>query len=160
MATLVQPHKGIRGRPKPGVYDQERRGGLPIIKKLKPKVKDYAKILSNPQALTHINNKLIELGELEKAYDIITKKGFYFLEKASEEQYDFLEAFKILPLPPDLLANNGMLDPKSFQERFRSMRKGELEEWRRQFVRYLLENPNAGFFFIFSLERIKPDSNS
>jgi hypothetical protein len=48
-----------------------------------------------------------------------------------------------------------MLDPKSFQERINAISEEELEEWRKQFVRYLLENPSAGIFFIFSLEDVK-----
>jgi hypothetical protein len=120
-----------------------------------PKVEGYKKVLSNPRALALINNKLIRYGELEKAYNIITKQAFYFLKKGGEKEHDFLHAFKILPLPTDLLANNGMLDPKSFQERINAISEEELEEWRKQFVRYLLENPSAGIFFIFSLEDVK-----
>jgi hypothetical protein len=130
--------------------------GPPVIKKLKPKVEDYRKILSNPKALAIINNKLIKYGKLEKAYNIIAKKAFYFLKEGGKNEYDFLQVFKVL-LPTDLSINNTMLDVKSFQEGFNAISEEDLGEYRKQFVQYLLENPSAGIFFIFNLAKFEPD---
>jgi hypothetical protein len=72
-----------------------------------------------------------------------------------ERKYNFLEAFKVLRT--DLITNDTMLDPKLFHERINSISEEELEENRKQFVRYLLEDPSAGIFFIFSLANFERD---
>ena len=113
-------------------------------------VEEYKKILSNPQALDLINNNLIKYGKLEKAYNLIVDNAFSLFKRGDEQTYNFLHTFKVSFPNVD---TNAMPNPKLFQEAINSMGEHELEELRKQGVRFLLENPSTGVFFIFSLSK-------
>jgi hypothetical protein len=146
-----QSPKSTPRKLKSGMYQEERPEGPPVIKKLTATAEDYKKILSNPEALDLINNNLIKYGKLEKAYNLIMNNALSLFKKGDEQTYNFLHTFKVSF--PDV-DTNAMPDPKLFQEAINSIGEQELEELRKQGVRFLLENPSTGVFFIFSLSKM------
>jgi hypothetical protein len=151
----LSPKSTVGRKPKVRMYQEEGPEGPPVVKKLTDTVEDYKKILSNPQALHFINNKLIKYAKLEEAYNLIVDNAFSFFKKGNEDAYKFLDAFKVLFHNDTnaIMDTNTMPDRKLFREAINSRTEQELEELKEQFVRHLMENPSNSVFFIFSLAK-------
>lgn len=145
--------KSISRKPKAG---EGRRVGYPIIYKLEGTIEDYKKILSNPQAVSLIHERLLKHGILREAYDLFSKNVFYVFKKGDKKLYDFLKMFS--ELFPNI-DRNTIPDSDLFQQAINLAGEEELEELRKVMVRYLLENPYASIFFIFSLSKFKGNNN-
>lgn len=142
--------KSVSRKPKAG---KARRAGRPVVYVLKGTVEDYKNILSNPQAFALIYERLLEIGILEKFYELLTKNAFYMFKRTDEKFYEFLLMFK--PLIPIIDISNSP-DPELFRKAIKKARQKKLEEYRRNSVRYLLQNPiNMKYvFFMFSLANL------
>jgi hypothetical protein len=130
---------------------KDRHEGYPIVYKLTSTVQDYKRILSNPQSVRKINNRLRRYGILEEVYDLILRQAFYFLKTGDERMYDFLQTFKAIL--PNLDANM-VPDPKTFKEQINATEGKELEKLRKELVQHLLENPSSCVLVIFSLTKL------
>ena len=75
--------KSISKKPNVGKA-KARREGYPIVYILIGTVQEYEKILSNPQCIDVINNRLRKHGILEKAYDLISKHAFYIFKTGDD----------------------------------------------------------------------------
>jgi hypothetical protein len=146
--------KSVPRKPKVG---KARREGRPVVYVLKGTVKDYKNILSNPQAFALIYERLLENGILEKLYELLTKNAFYMFKRTDRQFYDFLLMFS--PLIPNIDISN-LPDPKPFKKTIKKARQEELEEYRRNIVHYLLQNPTSVkyVFFMFSLANLADKS--
>jgi hypothetical protein len=140
--------KSIERKPKVG---KARREGLPIVYKLTGSILEYKKILSNPQCVLIINNRLRKYGILEKAYDLITNQAFYFFKIGDEREYDFLQIFKTMfpQLDPNVVP-----DSKAFREQNNALGQKELEKYRKELVQHLLKTPSHSILLIFSLTKL------
>ena len=148
--------KSIPRKPKVG---KARRVGRPVVYVLKGTVGDYKNILSNPQAFTLIYERLLENGILKKFYELLTKNAFHILKRADKKFYDFVLIFKSLVSNVNI---SNLPDPKIFEKAIKEVRRDELEEHRRNFVLYLLQNPFSVkyVFFIFSLAGLANKNNT
>jgi hypothetical protein len=144
--------KSIPRKPKVETYEKEKLVGPPVVKKLTSKPEEYVKIISNPQALDIINKRLIKYGKIEKAYNLIFKNAITFLQEGDEKTYDFLQGFKALY--PNI-GGGEILDPTQFKQNINHITEQELESLGKQFVRYVLDNPNGTLFFLFSLAKFE-----
>ena len=140
--------KSLERKPKVG---RARRQGYPIVYELTGTVQEYKKILSNPQCVYVINNRLQKYGILEAAYDLISKHAFYIFKTGDEKMYDFLQTFKVM-FPK--LDPNAVPDSKAFKEQINAFGKKELEKLRKELVQHLLKTPNSSVILIFSLTKL------
>jgi hypothetical protein len=140
--------QSIERKPKAG---KARREGYPIVYKLTGSVKAYREILSNPQCIGIINNRLRKYGILEKTYDLISKQAFYVFKTGDEKMYDFLQTFKAMfpKLDPNVMPNS-----KVFREQINALGEKELEKLRKELVQHLLETPSSSVLLIFSLTKL------
>ena len=140
--------KSVERKPKVG---KARREGYPVVYQLTGTVQEYKKILSNPQCVHVINNRLQKYGILEKAYDLISKYAFYIFKKGDEKMYDFLQTFKVLfpKLDPNVVP-----DSKVFREQINALGEKELEKLRKELVQHLLKTPSSSVILIFSLTKL------
>ncbi len=144
----LKSSKSVPRRPKLG---KARREGYPIIYKLKGTVKEYRKILSNPQSVCLINKRPQKYGILEKAYDMISKNAFYVFKKGDEKIYDFLHTHKVL-FPN--LDQNAIPNSKSIGKQFNTAGKKDLEKLRKALIQHLMDTPISSVFLIFSLSKL------
>jgi hypothetical protein len=140
-----QSPKNIRRKPK---AVEGRRQGFHIVRKVTSTVEDYERILSNPDAVSLINKKLLEYGKLREVFELFSRDAFDLLGKADTEFYNSLPMFGE-PFPE--IKPDAIPDPQLFQEAYRSAGQDELEDHRKEFVDHLLKNPLSGLFFIFRL---------
>jgi hypothetical protein len=144
--------KSIPRKPKAG---KSRREGRPVVYLLKATVEDYKNILSNPQTFALIYNRLLENGILEDLYELITKNAFYMFKKTDRKFYDFLLIFRSL-VPNMNITNLPQNFPKLFEKAIKDAGQEELEEYRKDFVQYLLQNPMnvKNVFLMFGLANL------
>ena len=144
--------KSIRRKPKDG---EARRQGHHIVRKVTSTVEDYERILSNPNAVSLINKNLLEYGKLREVCELLSKDAFDVFKKADTEFYNLLTRFgELFPeINTDAIPN-----PQQFQEAIKPVGQDELEQMRKEFVSYLIENPLGGLFFIFSLAELENGS--
>jgi hypothetical protein len=147
-----QSSKSIKRKPKAG---EAKRQGYPIVRKVTKTLKEYERILSNPNAVNLINTDLIKHGRLKKVYELLFSDVLNIFKKAGPEFYDFLPIFgEIFPeVKTDTTPN-----PQLFQDAIKSVGQDELEQMKKEFVNHLLENPLSGIFFIFSLAGLENNS--
>ena len=85
--------KSISRKPNVGKA-KARHEGYPIVYKLTGTIQKYKEILSNPQCVAIINNRLQKYCKLEKTYDLITKQAFYAFKKGDEKCTIFWKLLK------------------------------------------------------------------
>jgi hypothetical protein len=144
--------KSIRRKPKAG---EARRHGYPIIHSVTNTIKDYERVLSNPNAVSLINSKLLKYGKLREVYELLFKDAIDTFKKAGPEFYNFLLIFgEIFPE----IKTDTVYNPQQFQDAINSVGQDKLEYIKKEFVNRLLENPLSGIFFIFSLAGLENNS--
>jgi hypothetical protein len=143
--------KSPKSYPRGSKGGEGRRAGYPKAYGSESTIEDYAKILSNPEALNLINERLVKHRALKKYYDVLTESAFELFKNMDQRLFDFLQMFKVLVpnLDPATIP-----DPKLAKEAINSVGKEELEQRRKEVVQRLLENPSANVFFIFSLTHL------
>jgi|SRR5918996_2465471 hypothetical protein len=150
----MESPKSIPRKPGKG-KGKVRREGRPVVYVLKDTVEDYKNILSDPQAFAVIHERLLRSGILEKLYELITKNAMYTFKRADKKLYNFLEIFS--SIVPNMDTSNL---PRDSPKLFKKAIKEELEEHKKSFVFYLLENPTLAkyVFFMFSLASLEDKS--
>jgi hypothetical protein len=142
--------KSIPRKPKVG---KARREGRPVVYVLKSTVQDYKNTLSNPQAFAVIHKRLLRSGILEKLYELMTKNAFHIFKRTDKKFYNFLLIFS--SMVPNMDISNWR-DPELFEKAIKEVEQEELEQHRKDFVHYLLQNPInvKNVFFMFSLANL------
>ena len=144
--------KSIKRKPKVG---EAKHQGYPIVRKVTGTIKEYERILSNPNAVNRINKNLSNYGILKKVYTLLSNDVFNMLEKADPKFYHFFPIFsEIFPeIKTDTIPN-----PQLLQNAIKSAGQDELKCMKKEFVDHLLENPLSSIFFIFSLAGLENNS--
>jgi hypothetical protein len=124
-----------------------------VVYVLKATVEDYKNILSNPQAFALIYDRLLKNGILENLYELLTKNAFHMFKKTDKKFYDFLPIFKSL-VPNMDISSVPRDSAELFEKAIKEAGDEELEERRKDFVHWLLQNPinvkNVFFYVWFS----------
>lgn len=133
-------------KPKVGL---KRRGGYLVIRKTSRSIEDYKRIIGNPNTLMIINQKLAKYNNLLRPfYELLIDDVLEAIKKGDENANAFLTAC-ITSTFPDL--DRDKIDLESFKTALADRANKDLEEDKKAFERYLLQNPNSHFFFILSL---------
>lgn len=146
-AIKMKSPKSIPRKPKVG---KARREGRPVAYVLRSTVQDYKNTLSNPQTFAIIHERLLRSYILEKLYELIVKNAFHTFKRTDKSIYDFLLIFR--SMVPDMDISN-LPHPEQSEKAFKETGQEELEENKKAFVHYLLQNPILVkyVFFMFSL---------
>ena len=140
-----QSPKSIPRKQKTG---EPRREGYHSIYTISNKVKDYKKILSNPQAVEHINKTLKESGVLEKAYYNLFMNSYHAIKKGNER----MDKLFTQSIPTSV--GSETISPSNwniFREQLLSLNTTQLEEKAKESTDRLLENPYSPLFLVLSL---------
>lgn len=133
-------------KPKAGL---EKREGYLVIRKTSRSVEDYKQIIGNLDTLNIINQKLAKYNDLLRTfYDLLADDVLEAIKQGDQNANAFLTAC-ITSTFPDLDRNK--INLESFKKALENRAPEDLEEDKKAFVAYLLQNPNPHFFFILSL---------
>jgi hypothetical protein len=133
-------------KPKAGL---KKRGGYLVLRKTSRSVEDYKRIIENLDTLMIINQKLAKYNDLLRTfYELLADDVLEAIKQGDQNANAFLTAC-ITSTFPDLDRNK--INLKSFKKALENRAHKDLEEDKKAFVAYLLQNPNPHFFFILSL---------
>lgn len=124
-------------KPKTG---EPKRVGPPILYRTSKRVKDYMKILSNPKASTYITRMLLKFANLDKAYDLMSKNAFYFLNKGDENYYNIMAKY-VEATYPEEIDKDQEANIRALSSIFQGHKEEIMEMIRKEFIRFLRENP-------------------
>jgi len=142
-----QSPKSIPRKQKTG---ESRREGYHSMYKISNKVDDYKRILSNHQAVKHINKTLKELesGVLEKAYYHMFMNSFHAITKGNERMDKLFTQSIPMSVGSEAISTSNW---NIFREHLLSLDKTQLEELAKESTDRLLKNPYSPLFLMLSL---------
>ena len=138
--------KSLPRKPKAGL---KKRGGYLVIRKTTRSVEDYKRIIGNPDTLMIINRKLAKYNDLLRSfYELFVDDILEAIKQGNQNANAFLTAC-ITSTFPDF--DRDKIDLESYKKALENRAQKDLEEDKKAFLAYLLQNPNPRFFFILSL---------
>lgn len=144
------PKRYTRGRSK-----SKKRPGYPSIFKLTDKVKDYQRVLNNPDALHRINQDLLSFDDtlivfyrtaVNDFFDLIIDNGnpkIYEFSKLSFNSLVNIDNFKL----------TGLEDWNRFREALSELNNEERQKLVNDTASYYSQNPQQLMFLIFALDK-------
>ncbi|MGB8934711.1 MAG: hypothetical protein WCC17_06365 [Candidatus Nitrosopolaris sp.] len=122
--------------------DKLKPQGYYSFYKITDEVEKYKKILSNPQALMYITERLKNSGLLEPAYMRIAESIVYAMKSSDERAEKFIR-MSINAGAPGVKPT----DRIAFKEALIRLDQNTLNDLIKEFVNYWLENPSDYLFF-------------
>lgn len=140
--------EGLPRKPKAGI---KRREGYYVIRKTTRSIEDFKRIIGDPNTLAVINQRLSGYHDLLRIfYELLVDDIIEAIKKGNEQINAFLTACLTSTFPN---LDRNKVDWESFKKKLENRARKNLEEDKKAFVSYLLQNPNS-HFFILSLTRL------